>query len=294
MPSDYITELSNQAFAKITPEAWKKSGEICAYLSDKPATALELAQDLESRPALQAQIAWHIGYTPSHWLVDNELDQINARRVGQGIDGVKTTGEAYARAVDSDLMGMCLSGGGIRSATFNLGVLQGLAELNLLRCFDYLSSVSGGGYIHQWLAAWIRRESDKHDDATKPGGFDDVNRMLVPPPEPDNQGTRADPIRWLRQYSNYLTPQRGPFSVDTWVAVATWLRNTILNQIILIMGLLFLVLLPHLLTLQSLLPQRDWPVLLSTGVIIYLFLVAAIFVGEQLAQVNDKNGGYQK
>ena len=288
MPSDYITELANQAYAKITPEAWKKSKEICAYLPDKPSTVMELSQDLDDQPALQARLAWHIGYTPSQWLVENELDHIDARRSIQGIDGIKPSGETYIRAIESGLMGISLSGGGIRSATFNLGVLQGLAELNLLGCFDYLSSVSGGGYIHQWLAAWIRRESEKHDQSNKAKGFDDVNKMLVPPPEPDSQGMHADPIRWLRQYSNYLTPQRGLFAADTWVAVTTWLRNTLLNQIILITGLLFLMLLPHLLTLEALLPSRDWAVLVSVGAITYLVLVTTFFIGENLSQIDAK------
>ena len=52
---------------------------------------------------------------------------------------------------------ICLSGGGIRSATFNLGVLQGLARHGLLDNFDYLSTVSGGGYIGSWFSAWINR-----------------------------------------------------------------------------------------------------------------------------------------
>ena len=56
-----------------------------------------------------------------------------------------------------DLLGLAFSGGGIRSATFNLGILQGLANLKLLHIFDYLSTVSGGGYIGSWLSAWIYR-----------------------------------------------------------------------------------------------------------------------------------------
>ena len=56
-----------------------------------------------------------------------------------------------------DLTGICLSGGGIRSATFCLGVLQGLATYRLIRRFDYISSVSGGGYIASWLISWIKR-----------------------------------------------------------------------------------------------------------------------------------------
>ena len=61
-------------------------------------------------------------------------------------------------ALDRDLVGLAISGGGIRSATFSLGILQGLGRMNLLKRIDYLSTVSGGGYIGSWLAAWIRRE----------------------------------------------------------------------------------------------------------------------------------------
>ena len=42
---------------------------------------------------------------------------------------------------------LAISGGGIRSATFALGVLAALARRNLLYQFDYLSTVSGGGYL---------------------------------------------------------------------------------------------------------------------------------------------------
>jgi hypothetical protein len=52
-------------------------------------------------------------------------------------------------------IGLALSGGGIRSATFNLGVLQALARLDILRRFDYLSTVSGGGYIGACLSSLL-------------------------------------------------------------------------------------------------------------------------------------------
>ena len=66
---------------------------------------------------------------------------------------------------------LCLSGGGIRSATFGLGLLQGLARKNLLARFDYLSTVSGGGYIGAWLSAWAHR--GKPGD----GGIIDASEM---------------------------------------------------------------------------------------------------------------------
>src|SRR3954464_13443644 len=55
------------------------------------------------------------------------------------------------------LSALCISGGGIRSATFALGAIQSLAEHGLLSQFDYLSTVSGGGYVGSWLSAWATR-----------------------------------------------------------------------------------------------------------------------------------------
>src|SRR3954453_12714326 len=54
--------------------------------------------------------------------------------------------------VDRRYFGVALSGGGIRSATLSLGVLQGLARRGLLPYMDYLSTVSCGGYmLHTFL-----------------------------------------------------------------------------------------------------------------------------------------------
>jgi hypothetical protein len=271
MPSDYINKLSAQAIATITADEWKRSDEIQHLLPGKPTSINALSDALETRPDLQAHLAWKTGYTPSKWLLENELDTVNERRVKHEIDTVDSDGDAYSHARKSGLMGICFSGGGIRSATFNLGILQGLAELKLLHCFDYLSSVSGGGYIHQWFAAWSKRE-----------GFNSVAQKLIPLPESGSPHSHPEPLRWLRRYSNYLTPEKGLFTADTWVAIATWLRNTILNQIILIGGLLFLVLLPQILTLHSLIPQRGPGAAIAIGAIVYLFLTATFFLGKNL------------
>ena len=53
-------------------------------------------------------------------------------------------------------------------------------------------------------------------------------------------GRRAHPdeepgeIAWLRAYSNYLTPKLGLFSADTWTAVALYVRNLILNWLVIL------------------------------------------------------------
>src|SRR5208282_2320866 len=156
----------------------------------------------------------------------DELTQIAESR--------RTREVSTSRPTADNLIGLAFSGGGIRSATFNLGILQALAENGLLHKFDYLSTVSGGGYIGSWLAAVTRRFLD-----TLPGSsFQDVERALIPGMrKPDGREERTF-LRWLRLYSNYLTPHTGLLSGDTWAMIGTWLRNVFLNQTVL--GLFFL------------------------------------------------------
>jgi len=78
-----------------------------------------------------------------------------------------------------NLFGLAFSGGGIRSATFNLGVLQRLARHKLLSHVDYLSTVSGGGYIGSWLTAWVAREGNC-DSGTPGAGLRNVETQLPP------------------------------------------------------------------------------------------------------------------
>jgi predicted acylesterase/phospholipase RssA len=134
------------------------------------------------------------------------------------------------------LVGLAFSGGGIRSATFNLGVLQALAQARLLRAFDYVSTVSGGGYIGGWLMAWMHHQQigiQEVEDRLASREYSCVNA--------------ADPaeVHFLRNYSNYLTPRKGILGADFWAFLATYLRNTVLNQIILVLLLLSVLLLPR-------------------------------------------------
>jgi hypothetical protein len=131
---------------------------------------------------------------------------------------------------------LCFSGGGIRSATFGLGLLQGLAGCKVFDQFDYLSTVSGGGYLGGWLTAWLHR----HPGGV-PGVIADLQQQSPSPLAPE-----AAPIRSLRAYSNYLTPHLGLLSADTWALVATYLRNLLLNWFLLIPLLMALLTIPRL------------------------------------------------
>jgi hypothetical protein len=148
---------------------------------------------------------------------------------------------ATAEATQEQSYGLAFSGGGIRSATFNLGILQGLAQAKLLPQMKYISSVSGGGYIAGWLVSWIKRA---------PRGLMEVQEKLGDyENHRDRNGGVAEPrqINFLRDYSNYMTPRKGLVGADTWTGIATYFRNVLLNQCILIPVLAILVLLPWLL-----------------------------------------------
>lgn len=134
-------------------------------------------------------------------------------------------------------VGLAFSGGGIRSATFNLGVLQGMAKLGILTIFDYLSTVSGGGYIGSWLIAWIKSEGKKkngnNNKTNKKTGLEAAIEKLKPEwNEHDNKETEE--IHRLRDYSNYLTPRKGLLGADTWLLLTTYLRNAFFNLLILV------------------------------------------------------------
>jgi len=155
---------------------------------------------------------------------------------------------------------LCLSGGGIRSAAFSLGVVQALACKGLLARFQYLSTVSGGGYVGAWLTAVI------HDTG---GDLEAVQKLLASPEAPTQLSN-------LRNYTNYLTPQPGLASPDTWTGVLLWVRNVLINWMMFVPALFALTVLPifyrDLIALVA--PVADWPLfvigLISLGVAVYL------------------------
>lgn len=154
-------------------------------------------------------------------------------------------------------IGLAFSGGGIRSATFNLGILQGMARRGLLKHVDYLSTVSGGGYIGAWYMAFLRRQADNRPE--------EAERLLDPECQrPPGQSREHPAITWLRRFSNYLTPRTG-LSGDTLTLVSTYLRNLILNLIVIVSFLGVLLLLPRAVAWSApFIWDMDWLPLLAT------------------------------
>lgn len=129
-----------------------------------------------------------------------------------------STGEVVLVPEDgSDLIGLALSGGGIRSAAFCLGALQALDETEVLKRVDYLSTVSGGGYIGCSLSACL--DLAKGEFPFNTTRFEDETPAL----------------QHIRDYSNYLLPNG---SIDAFHNLSIYVRGLIANFILIMPFLL--------------------------------------------------------
>lgn len=106
-----------------------------------------------------------------------EKEQLRLRRRKLGID--------HGTQEQENWFGIALSGGGIRSATINLGILKTLNKFGILQKADYLSSVSGGGYTHAYVQGTAKVEGD-------------FTQLFTP-----------KQIAAMRQHGEYLVPGQG-------------------------------------------------------------------------------------
>ena len=170
--------------------------------------------------------------------------------------GPRPPGDArpwQARADQARLSALCLSGGGIRSATFCLGAVQALAARRMLGEFHYLSTVSGGGFAGGWLQTFIR----------ECGSLAEAERRLA--------GSGREVFAKLRRYTNYLTPEVGLLSRDTWAGIVLYIRNTFLNWLIIFPMLLFipLALLTYRTALEAASQSTLWlPLILGSAALL--------------------------
>src|SRR6185295_17777999 len=181
--------------------------------------------------------------------------------------GERRLQEVYRRihAHPHGLAALCLSGGGIRSAVFALGIVQGLARRNLLHAFDYLSTVSGGGYLGGLLSAWIHRHPRGLEGVSDElGGLSPEKRKLRPEPPP---------LEYMRDYSNYLSPKLGILSADSWTLISIFLRNLYVYWLVLVPLLLAVLVLPRLYVSLCTQPSQSWGSVQVPWTSLHAFLV---------------------
>ncbi len=189
--------------------------------------------------------------------------------------GEKEDREKLYRALNKlNRAALCFSGGGIRSATFCLGVLQALADYDVTHPVpkphhaapadphsqasiashaggESLATVSPKGEEKPAIKPEMKPENSLlgcfHYLSTVSGGGyvgswlsswrhrDDFPTIIRNlTGRPDGADVESPEVSWLRAYSNYLTPRRGIASADTWAAVAIVVRNLILNWLVII------------------------------------------------------------
>jgi hypothetical protein len=169
-----------------------------------------------------------------HEVFEAEVQAVNARRRRFGRAEValelepdvnsqsnaRAEGEPIMRpTAGSGLAGLALSGGGIRSASFCLGALQALDKAGVLKNIDYLSTVSGGGYIGTSLSAAMTHSK---------GDFPFTSSLTQDEPYP---------VQHIRNHSNYLFPQG---SINIFYNVAIYLRGLLANALLILPWLLVL------------------------------------------------------
>ena len=177
-------------------------------------------------------------------VLDKEIEAINARRLRNG--------RSQYAPKSCQPTGVSLSGGGIRSASFCLGALQGL-HANCeggIDGVDYLSTVSGGGYVGCALTASMQNLNGQFPfTSADPQVYSDTPS-----------------VRHIRDYSNYLIPHGGWDVVTALVLIG---RGLAANALIVLPVLLFCVWLtlclhPDVASLSEPLGQRwlaaDWPI----------------------------------
>lgn len=262
-----------------------------------------------------------IQYFGAQGVIQKELEYIRRRR-----------GLPEQENGDTDelaLTGLALSGGGIRSASFSLGVMQALAHNGWLKNFDYLSTVSGGGYIGSsvsWLLSHPMdpaatgidrfgldrkrfpygsypmsgsdpelRLATKTDDAHK-AGADDKGGVT--------ERYKGKLLRYLRQQAKYLTPGD---NINAMSLVAVILRGALVSLCV-YFGLLLALFLAAAYPLLSHTPAdlglpMDtgnlvlWLGLLLAGLFVFLSLGYTVLTGgwskNKRSQKGEKSAAYR-
>jgi hypothetical protein len=162
-----------------------------------------------------------------HEIFSLEVEAINRRRdrtrrpkIVLELEERKRDGTPILRpAAGAQVIGLALSGGGIRSSAFCLGALQALDIRVLIEKIDYLSSVSGGGYIGTSMTAAMSTGTV--------GKFPFASEL---------RAGEVPGVQHIRDHSNYLFPQG---LLNIFGNGVVYLRGIVANVMLLLPYLLF-------------------------------------------------------
>src|SRR5215470_10033197 len=161
-----------------------------------------------------------------HEIFQAEVEAISARRRSNSRSRIELEEESRERddtpvmrpKPDSNVVGLAMSGGGIRSSAFCLGAVQALHYRKLIDQIDYLSTVSGGGYTGTSMTVAM---------SAKPNGTFPFESNL-------KEGEVAG-VQHIRNHSNYLFPQG---LLNLFSNIVVYLRGLVANVVLLLPWLL--------------------------------------------------------
>ncbi|MFQ5684304.1 MAG: hypothetical protein ACE5HC_13670 [Candidatus Binatia bacterium] len=187
---------------------------------------------------------------------ERELEYVRARRRK---NNAKAEPEAGEEDLKRNLIGLALSGGGIRSATTNLGILQALSKMGILPMVDYLSTVSGGGYIGSCLSGLLSLDKGS---AKAPGNLDQYHlesrddalfttewenfpfreekhkeRQKAEEEETPGRLTGKRQVKHLRTHGNFVMARHGVFARETLRSVGNIFTGIIYHLLIVLLVL---------------------------------------------------------
>jgi len=159
-----------------------------------------------------------------------EKEQLRKRRQKLEIDPGKPNQENW--------FGIALSGGGIRSATINLGLLKTLNRFGILQKADYLSTVSGGGYTHSYVQGTAKTTGD-------------FNALFT-----------TEQIDAMRKHGEYLIPGQGfRKNLNTLLLTIAFAVSWMMSLIspVIVLGIMYMKFLRHLPAIRSAKQQACYP-----------------------------------
>lgn len=190
-------------------------------------------------------------------LLEAELEgYLKQRREANGIEET---------AAPDNLNGLCISGGGVRSATLGLGMMQAFMKAGKMKYFDYMSTVSGGGYIGSCLSSILSEEPgsmDKENTLTEKNkrfdttdfGLDAENSPFLTKEEDyeykqiqEAKLNSRQQLNHMRRRGEYLTPNKSLFGWDVNRAIGSLAGGAVMNFTMLLLISVVGVSLHHLL-----------------------------------------------
>ena len=151
-------------------------------------------------------------------VLHDEIVLLSERRKVQGMPTPAAPRDSGESREDAEgLTGLALSGGGVRSAAFCLGFIQGMCSAGRMKAFDFLSTVSGGGYAGAMFSTEVAQKKgvkvDWRSEEERSNDSDFSSRLDI---EPESDGSQSERVTHLSMHGKMMTNFLRLFSRHLW------------------------------------------------------------------------------